>query len=183
MILIMNGLAYAHDTTHIHPLITAKIAKLIKNNDAGNNSYEEIYRPVESPIYGLPEGEERLYWGTDFDLAPPPVGFPVDGTQVKKEDHLLDLDEAPYTRYSNVIDGVVQEDIPATKVLNHFYQAETGKELTLNNVSLGGVNSANTAMKYFNEAIEWMGGYSTNYETPSVIATGSMGSDSIDLVF
>lgn len=160
-------ISYAHDTTHIHPLITDKIAQLIQNSDTGNE-YRDIYELLPTPNPSVPpEVTQRLYWGTDFDQR----DFPATKTQTEKEDYLLKLDESPYNRYSNVIDGVVREDIPSLKVLNHFYQAETGKALTLNNLSLGGTNSAITAMKYFNEAIEWMGGYATDFENQTVIAT------------
>ncbi len=43
VILCVSINAYAHDTTHIHPLITAEIARLIKNIDSGD-SYLELYQ-------------------------------------------------------------------------------------------------------------------------------------------
>ncbi|MDH5572810.1 MAG: hypothetical protein OEY89_13675 [Gammaproteobacteria bacterium] len=151
---------YAHDTTHIHPLITAKIAELISNSDVSTKAYKDVYEllPDDNKDPDMPSTvAQRLYWGTDFDAA----NFPADKPRTEQEDYLLDLDGSPYAHYTNVIDGVVQEDLPATKVLNHFNQAETGNALDLNGQQPFGpyFNSATTAMKYFNQSIQWMGGY------------------------
>lgn len=137
-VLILSSVSteiFSHDTTHIHPLISLEIGKIIRDIDTDgvdttNNSekaYQELYTLNPSPIDEILPSDQFLYWGTDYD----PAKYPADGTQRAKEDYLLKLDDAPYTRYTNVIDGVVQEDVPATKVLKHFYQAESGEGMSL----------------------------------------------------
>lgn len=142
----------ALDTTHTHPLVTKKISELIKDSDTAG-SYFELYEIIPNVT-----PEKYLYWGTDDD----PVGLTDPDAIDDPTGYLLDLDATPYANYNNVMDGVVQEDLPATKVLNHFYHAESEDGLSLN----GGVlsigpwhNSANTAMNYFNQSIMWMSGY------------------------
>ena len=157
--------AYGHDTAHIHPLITLEIGKLIRDVDTdgvdtavnSENSYQEIYELNPGPIdnVNLPVENQFLYWGTDFD----PADYPANGTQGEKEDHLLKLDSSRYARYNNVIDGVVQEDIPVEKVLKHFYQAENGEGLSMTSGVLPFASSAKTAMNYFNQSVRWMSGY------------------------
>ena len=152
-VLFINKTAYAHDTTHIHPLITAKIAELIKRTDDVGKNYIDIYKSVEDPIYGLPPGEERLYWGTDHDI----IGLSVAPDKVK---YLMKDQQKPYKDYNNVIDGVVQEDVPGGKVTDHFYHATTGIGLKIDSVlTPDGKPSAVVAMKFFNESIKRMGGY------------------------
>ena len=58
---------YAHDTTHIHPLITDKIADLIRDTDK-NKAYKDIHKldPDKDEVNGM---NQRLYWGTDFDAG------------------------------------------------------------------------------------------------------------------
>ena len=92
--------------------------------------------------------EQRLYWGTDFDVSE----LAKLGTVTQREDYLLDLDGGPYTRYNNVIDGVVQEDLPATKVLNHFNHAESGDGLSLNGsqLSIGPFHNSTVARMKWN---------------------------------
>ncbi|MFK5950992.1 MAG: hypothetical protein QM500_19745 [Methylococcales bacterium] len=148
---------YALDTTHTHSIVTSKIADLLKTSDSTVRAYEEIYQQVPVLFDGVPEDQQRLYWGIDFDQR----DFPSTGTITAKEDYLLDLDAKPYTRYNNVIDGVIQEDMPATKVLKHFYQAESSEGLGLVCDGLTCTDSATIAMTYFNKSIEMMSGYDT----------------------
>ena len=116
----------AHDTTHIHPLITSNISNLIKSQDTTNKAYKELY--VTDDIT-----KQRIYWGTDYD----PVGLSKQKTKQDKIEYLVkdryeDSDGNDlYSSYNNVIDGVVNEDRPVTNVVNHFYQAESGISLTL----------------------------------------------------
>ncbi|MCK5002417.1 MAG: hypothetical protein KAJ92_06425 [Gammaproteobacteria bacterium] len=42
-VMLMCSLSIAHDTTHVHPLITAKIAELIQSTDSVDNAYNDIY--------------------------------------------------------------------------------------------------------------------------------------------
>jgi len=158
LILLASDL-YALDTTHTHPLVTQRIGELIKISD-GVEAYQDIYAIVPGA-----EPEARIFWGTDFDQ----INYPSTASDTVKEDYLLDLVGAPYSQYNNVIDGVVQEDLPATKVLDHFYHAETGKELSLNGTVLPGSEpSAIVAMRYLNQSIQWMSGYETDEEDGTI---------------
>jgi hypothetical protein len=144
----------AHDTTHIHPLISAKISDLIELTDAGVDVYEELYRdlPVaeQDP---LNPARQRLYWGTDFD----PAGMNKAIAEGRPLSEYLVKDQFDdYTRNNNVIDGVVYEDRPATKVINHFYQANSGNPLTLSVLGALGENSETRAMRFFNQSISKM---------------------------
>jgi hypothetical protein len=141
-----------HDTTHIHPLITSEIRVLIKDADGVTGAYSDIYKLDPDPQQGpLPE-DQFLYWGTDYDPfnASTTTKAPTDFYQ--SDEGLVD-----YTRYSNVIDGVVQEDVPSLKVLDHFYHAKDGIGLSLPVVQTK--PSAVKAMAYFNEAVARMSGY------------------------
>ncbi|MDH5572812.1 MAG: hypothetical protein OEY89_13685 [Gammaproteobacteria bacterium] len=135
----------AHDTTHIHPLITDKISDLIDESDKTNNAYKEIYEPDtdKEPVVGM---DQRLYWGTDFDAG-----------KTLSQDDLMDDQQTPYNSYETVIDGAVQEDIPSIKVLDHFYHALSGNPLNV--PIIAEENSAVRAMRFFNESVGRMGGY------------------------
>jgi len=150
LILIKGDVVYAHDTTHIHPLITAEIAQLIEDIDNATMIYSDIYIQLadEDKDSTIPTDiKQRRYWGTDFD----PKGLAEESNKTK---YLLEDQIEPYHHYNNVIDGVVQEDVPVTKVYNHFYHARTGKGLTDSTET-----SEITAMRFFNESIARMGGY------------------------
>ncbi|MDH5388159.1 MAG: hypothetical protein OEY06_06900 [Gammaproteobacteria bacterium] len=71
--LSIANVVYAHDTTHIHPLITAKIAQLIKNTDSTDN-YLDIYKDDPNKDTNI-SAEQLLYWGTDFDAGKPLGGL------------------------------------------------------------------------------------------------------------
>ncbi|MCA1779690.1 MAG: hypothetical protein LC637_09975 [Xanthomonadaceae bacterium] len=64
----------AHDTTHIHPLITEKVIELIENRDEAG-SYQELYLAVPDPD----NSNRRLYphWGNDWDTANPPAEIDI----------------------------------------------------------------------------------------------------------
>ena len=143
----------SHDTTHIHPLITSEIGKFIKDEDikpGGANAYSDIYEPNPKPINGIDKTEQFLYWGTDYDQK----GL-IDAQD--KVDYLMYDRQKPYKHYNNVIDGVVQEDVPGGKVMDHFFQALTGN--ALNVPVYNEINSATRAMQFFNESVARMGGY------------------------
>jgi len=149
----------AHDTTHVHPLITSEISQLIKLSDTSAKAYEDVYLPVSDPVDGIAADKQLLYWGTDFD----PLGLAGEGTFEKKEVYLLSDKLDRYNRYNNVIDGVVQEDVPVTKVLAHFQHATSGEEFNFpgpfGTEIKGTEPSSERAMLFFNKSIEWMSGY------------------------
>ena len=121
LIILISSSSFAHDTTHIHPLITAKIAKLIQSSDSVDKSYNDIYELVPVPKPGI-NTTQRLYWGTDFDAGKPPE-------ELTQEWLLGEEGLSAFHAPLNVMNGVVQEDVPSLKVLNHFYQAKSGTGL------------------------------------------------------
>jgi len=150
------NVSIAHDTTHIHPLITEKIARLIAVDDNSLGAYKDVYieAPNELKNKTLPADlTQRLYWGTDFDAGKP-------SNELTKE-WLLKDQLSKFTAPLNVINGVVQEDIPDSKVKNHFYQATSGEGLLtkFNTDVVNGVPSSGRAMDFFNRAIEYFSMY------------------------
>lgn len=148
--MLINPIADAHDTTHIHPLLTDKIADLIELTDNGIDLYSDIYI-IDPELDPDIDEDQRLYWGADFD--------PKDAANTQQsltDFYLSDEGLKSYSRHGNVINGVVQEDAPSLKVLNHFYHAKQGIGLTL---PVPTEPSALRAMTYFNEAVRRMGGY------------------------
>ena len=151
---------FAHDTTHIHPLITTKISDLIETSP-NSIAYEELFKDLPNEEQDpLNSARQRLYWGTDFD--------PIELSGKTNTEKMLLLSEDRLSGYvtsddvliynpilKNVITGVVFEDLPATKVLDHFYHAKDGSPLGLPLSK----DSATRAMTFFNQAIEVMGGY------------------------
>jgi hypothetical protein len=142
--------AIAHDTTHIHPLITARISTLIDDSDA-DNAYQDLYEPNPTRNTNIQAQNQRLYWGTDYDENRPGI----------TDSYLLDDQVQFYKQYNNVIDGVVQEDVPGSKAKHHFYQANSGIGLnTAFPYLFSGNPSASTAMSFFNQSIDLFDGYS-----------------------
>jgi hypothetical protein len=150
-LLVISQHVYSHDTTHIHPLITDRIATLIQDID-NNSAYREIYLPEPQPDPNIPlDVYQRLYWGTDYDSGLP---------EGKRTPEYLTTDQIDiYDNYNNAIDGVVQEDVPSIKVLHHFYHATTSHGLTTTLSLTNGDPSSEIAMKYFNAAVQWNGLY------------------------
>ena len=160
MLATFSKVTYSHDTTHIHPLITAKIAELIESSDIDSKAYVDLYILDPNPLPNVDPNIQLLYWGTDFD----PVNLSAITDDELKKAYLVNNDLSDYRRNNNVMDGVVYEDdfdllpVPEPKVRHHFYHAQTGIPLTVLGTSLGD-NSANRAMLFFNQSIESMGGY------------------------
>jgi hypothetical protein len=127
--------ANAHDTTRIHPLITDHIRMLIKSTDTTNHAYDEIYKIDQAGV--------SINWGRDPNISFIP----------EEKEYYSD-----FIKYNNVIDGVVQEDVPWTKVLGHFYQAETGIPLTVHGVTRG-LSSKARAAELFAQSLDWYSGY------------------------
>lgn len=143
----------AHDTTHVHPVITVYTAKLIQAQDAGQDHYQELYKPVvenDTMYDGIPQNGYQ-YWGVDLDLAP---------TASNIEYYMTDQVDRYEPLPDTVMRGIVMEDVPATRVFSHFFQARSGRGLNLNGVPVpGGVPSSEKAMEYFGEAVRYFSGY------------------------
>jgi len=139
---------FCHDTTHVHPLITREISSLIEKNDLLIKAYSDLYEVKLVQDTNI-KAEQLTYWGTDYD----------EGIAVFRQSYIQKDQLNLYTHYNTVIDGVVQEDAPVTKVLDHFYHAATGEGLSLNGISIGSTPSADRAMAFFNKSIGWFNGY------------------------
>ena len=50
LVLFSSFAVMAHDTTHIHPLITARVADLIASSDVDHKKYEELNNWGQSRI-------------------------------------------------------------------------------------------------------------------------------------
>ena len=165
----------SHDTTHIHPLITLNIAKLIRTVDEGigkDNAYNELYKLLSVPINTeiIPEIDQFLYWGTDFD----PVGIAT--TPLPIQEYLGGDRLAPYLNgddpiSKNVITGAVFEDNPGLKVRHHFYHGTSGEAIDVPIYS-DELPSSNRAMLFFNQAIETMAGYTEEAKQESFFLFG-----------
>jgi hypothetical protein len=137
MVLMFGALisAHAHDTTRINPLITDHIRELIKTTDTVNQPYEELYKTDGDGL--------TVNWGED----------PILPFDAEKENY------SKFTRYNNVIDGVVQEDVPDDKVLKHFYQTESGIPLTVVGIPFSFTNSEERAAELFAQSLDFYSGY------------------------
>jgi hypothetical protein len=151
--------SFAHDTTHIHPMITKRVSDLIKNEDPGQ-AYYELHVENED------DSDRGLFWGKDRDLEIDYINA-ADGLSLLQDDNLslygnrsqIDVD-AGITYYDNVMDGVVQEDAPLLKAVDHFYNGSNGGGLSSDNSSiLGAIPSDDRAMPFFIKAINWYNGY------------------------
>ena len=151
---IWTKISIAHDTTHIHPLITAKIAELISNTDVSTGTYKDIYEllpdEAKNPDVSA-SAAQRLYWGTDFDAGMSPE-------QLTQEWLLGEEGLSAFHAPLNVMNGVVQEDVPSGKAGNHFYQAISGSGLLTDKFVSGGPSDVR-AMVFFNQSIGYFGMY------------------------
>jgi len=155
IVVTITTYSHGHDTTHIHPLITSKIRVLFQNADVADSAYTDIYKLDPNPQSGPSPQDQFLYWGADFD--PFNAGEAVNDGKSLTDFYQSGEGLDSYTRYNNVIDGVVQEDAPSLKVLDHFYHAKAGIGLSLPVIPTK--PSAMKAMAYFNEAVARMSGY------------------------
>jgi len=104
----------------------------------------------------------NAYWGTDFDPSTP--------AEDRDQSYFLADNLSPYIRFKNVIDGVVNEDVPADTVLNHFYHAKDGSKLSPSLPTT--TNSAERAMAFFNQSIALMGGYTESAKHDAFYESG-----------
>ena len=140
---LVAPLLSAHDTTHIHPLITEEIGELIESEDSVTGAYTELYEVAE-------DNKTRINWGNDPDA--------VDETSPQDISKVMRNNWSPYVTPTTVINGVVQEDAPAFKVKHHFKHALTGTGLR--SPLTDGNPSDQIAMDYFRQAIDLYGRYS-----------------------
>lgn len=151
----------AHDTKVTHPVITLEAIRLLENQDKVKGEFAELYRVMEDENI-LDGGKFPLFWGA-WNAA---SDGPWSETDVKKRIYpnmdAADTDETdgfwhdlvttPYAGLHQindmtVISGVVREDHPFTKVLNHFYHAYSTAPLTILGKELG-ENSKTRALTF-----------------------------------
>ncbi|MCG7540723.1 hypothetical protein [Pseudoalteromonas sp. OF7H-1] len=169
LISAINWPCFAHDTNTTHPRITEVIRKSLEKLDGEHSAYYQLYQL--HPDYVI----ERL--GVAQQNAtlnkPYPYLWGYDPQFKTLKDKKMDEDEAspeyPAFRKKslNVLDGVVMEDTPLSRVMSHFQHAYTGAPLSMNDWPLvlnGLVNiygalepSEITAGRFFNSAILTMG--------------------------
>ena len=162
--------SWAHNTNVTHPVITLEAVRLIQEADKDQGQYSELYRKAElnsKDIQGLTKYD--FFWGV----------WHTDDWTNKENDRLYNTmtssedDEGgfldslnplfqPYSRLYgvnsiNVISGVVREDHPVNKVLNHFYHAYTGAKLPNPVKDLLTVNSKKRALDFLVEATNLYG--------------------------
>lgn len=131
LLMCLHNQVYAHNTTQVHPRLSIKAHDLIESKDSSAGAYKELYKNNSG---GVP-----MYWGEDHN--PPSENY------------------AGYNE-RNVIDGVVQEDTPVTRVLNHFYHAVTENKLLIPVLlvpSDGHRSSKQTGIYNFNVAMDFYG--------------------------
>jgi len=164
---ILSTACYSHNTNVTHPLLTLEAIRLIENGDKTVNEYSELYRSVQTGFADLADPpdyrgitEYPFYWGvwnTEDWKDPREQRLYKDFDESEKDEDpgFLSLDKPYQTLFTtnkfNVINGVVREDTPATKVLNHFYHAYTAKSLCGVNIT-GCDNSKNRAMPFLIES-------------------------------
>lgn len=90
----------AHNTTQVHPRITRHAIGLIEDSDQTEQKFSELYRRNSALEY--------IFWG--LDLNP--------GT-----DSIIGYEGR------HVTGGVVMEDHPESRVVDHFYHSKTGRPL------------------------------------------------------
>ncbi len=156
IMILLSVESHALDTTHTHPLVTKVIGDLIRNTDT-NDEYEELYETIPDTNPPI-----RKYWGTDFDPAgivkAQDEGTPLYEYFQQEEEQTKQYLDGNNPKEMNVITGVVYEDNPATKVMDHFYHGVEGAPLTVLGFSPG-EPSAVHAMNFYNQSIEKMGHY------------------------
>ena len=149
----------AHDTKVTHPVITLEAIRLLEKQDKVKGEFTELYRTREDGNI-LAGGQFPLFWGA-WNTA---TNGPWLSTNVRLYQDMAaaNVDEADgfwhdlvTTPYANlheindmtVISGVVREDHPFTKVLNHFYHAYSTAPLTILGKELG-ENSKTRALSF-----------------------------------
>ncbi len=151
----------AHDTKVTHPVITLEAIRLLEKQDKVKGEFTELYRMTNDADI-LAKGEFPLFWGawnttsdsTWLETAVNKRIYPKMAAANKDETEGFwhDLVTTPYAALHEindmtVISGVVREDHPLKKVLNHFYHAYSTVPLTIFGIELG-VNSKTRALSF-----------------------------------
>ena len=135
----------AHDTKVTHPVITLEAIRLLEKQDKVKGEFAELYR-MTSDANILEKGEFPLFWGAWNTVSNGPWISTDVNKRIYPDMDAADTDEdngfwhnlvtTPYADLHEindmtVISGVVREDHPFTKVLNHFYHAYSTAPLTM----------------------------------------------------
>lgn len=133
----------AHDTKVTHPVITLEAIRLLEKQDKDKSEFAELYRMSSNKLI-LDEGKFPLFWGA-WNAATEGPWLPANKRIYPTlKEAIIDEDDGfwhnlvttPYAQLHEindmtVISGVVREDHPFTKVLNHFYHAYSTAPLTI----------------------------------------------------
>ncbi|MBQ4811015.1 hypothetical protein J8M20_06690 [Pseudoalteromonas luteoviolacea] len=160
----------AHDTNTSHPRITEVIIKSIESQDFEVNAYHQLYQ--HHPKYRTAQYGEARYT-VPLDSSYPYLWGYDPKFRDKIQKAIDEDDDAPnykaFRKLSlDVIDGVVMEDTPDSRVMSHFQHAYTGSPLSiddwLDSITYyvdwiyGTVEPSEiTAGRFFNKAITTMG--------------------------
>lgn len=149
----------AHDTNVTHPVLTLQAIRLIEAKDKVDGAFAELYREVITTDY-INNKPYPLHWGVwnskEWDTETNSRIF--DNMKEAEEDDKNTYPQIYKFNDVNVISGVVREDHPATKVINHFYHAySTEKLLPV------GLNSKERALPFFVRSINQFG-YEVNHD-------------------
>lgn len=157
----------AHNTNVTHPLLTLEAIRLIKKSEdsSSQKQYEELYRTAQSDF--LDETyrditEYPYYWGvwntpSWTDKGSERLYGTIRDANADEDPGFFSSDE-PYqglfaANPMNVISGVVREDTPFTKVVNHFFHAYTGSRLIVGGFAyLNSTNSRDRALGFLIES-------------------------------
>lgn len=138
--LVFAGVSTAHQTNVTHPRVSQRALDMIRASDGEKREYYDLYG-----------------WVLEEDS---PASYPraLFGGQARKftRDQAVADEENHYPAFQannrNLIDGVVAEDTPDGRVLDHFYHAYSTRGL------LGhGGPSRERGVQYFLDAVELMG--------------------------
>ncbi len=134
--------ALAHNTNTAHTRITEAAILSIIAQDAARAS--EMEKSAYAELYAVDGANQRINWGHDPRY-----------NQLDAVDKGTSEFEIPYT----VMDGVVLEDAPVTRVFSHFYHGYSGAggNAFLNTFVAESAPSAVVGHRYFDQAIEAYG--------------------------
>ncbi|NVJ58773.1 MAG: hypothetical protein HWE27_00195 [Gammaproteobacteria bacterium] len=183
------GVCYSHDTNTTHPKLTVQTGELIKRLDNEQFSYYDLWKisAKYSKDRAITNFPYPYLWGQDPQFRNPNDKEADEGNGYPAFCHSLVVEPCANgvstKKPRNVIDGVVMEDSPSSKVFSHFQHPYTGQEMDIsdwenladyyfyndpkryilaNLDSLAGLygrvdRSEDTAKDYFYDSLEVMG--------------------------
>jgi len=163
IVVVASSASYAQNTNVTHPLLTLEAIRLIEKQDEISNKYQELYRSAEIDFTGQAYKKITLYpyywgvWNTETWHKDRDQRLYYDFTASEADEKADNEYQSLFAANPmNVMSGVVGEDTPFTKVVNHFYHAYSAKPLTLGVVPIG-VDSKQRALTFLIESANIFG--------------------------